>query len=55
MSPIEHVWDALDRCVRLRVPVSANIQHFHTDIEDEWGHHSTGHNKQPDQFYAKQM
>ena len=26
MSPVQHVWDALDRCVRQRVPVPANIQ-----------------------------
>ncbi len=26
MSPIEHVWDALDRRIRQRVPVPANIQ-----------------------------
>uniref|UniRef100_A0AAZ3R441 Tc1-like transposase DDE domain-containing protein n=1 Tax=Oncorhynchus tshawytscha TaxID=74940 RepID=A0AAZ3R441_ONCTS len=44
MSPIEHVWDALDRHVRQRVPVPANIQQ-----------HSTGHNQQPDQLYAKEM
>ncbi len=30
MSPIEHVWDALDRCIRQRVPVPANIQQLHT-------------------------
>ncbi len=26
MSPIEHVWDALDRRIQQRVPVPANIQ-----------------------------
>ncbi|KAL0152658.1 hypothetical protein M9458_052381, partial [Cirrhinus mrigala] len=36
MSPIEHVWDALDRCVRQRVPVSASIQQLRTAIEEEW-------------------
>ncbi len=36
MSPIEHVWDALDRCIRQRVPVPANIQQLHTAIEEEW-------------------
>ena len=36
MSPIEHVWDALDRLVRQHVPVPANIQQLHTAIEDEW-------------------
>ena len=30
MSPIEHVWDALDRRVRQRVPVPANIQQIRT-------------------------
>ncbi len=33
---IEHVWDALDRRIRQRVPVPANIQQLHTDIEEEW-------------------
>ncbi len=32
MSPIEHIWDALDQ----RVPVSANIQQLRTAIEEEW-------------------
>ncbi len=36
MSPIEHVWDALDRRIRQRVPVPANIQQLRTDIEEEW-------------------
>ncbi len=36
MSPIEHVWDALDRCIRQRVPVPANIQKLRTAIEEEW-------------------
>ncbi len=36
MSPIEHVWDALDRRIRQRVPVLANIQQLHTAIEEEW-------------------
>ena len=51
MSPIEHVWDALDRHVRQRVPVPANIQQLRTAIEQ----HSTGHNQQTDQLYAKEM
>ena len=34
MSPIEHVWDALDRHVRQRVP--ANILQLCTAIEEEW-------------------
>ena len=36
MSPIEHVWDALDRRVRQRVPVPANIQQLRTAIKEEW-------------------
>ncbi len=35
MSPIEHVWDNLDRRIRQRVPVPANIQQLRT-IEEEW-------------------
>ena len=36
MSPIEHVWDALVRRVKQRVPVPANIQQLCTAIEKEW-------------------
>ena len=36
MSPIEHVWDALDRRVRQLVPVPGNIQELRTAIEEEW-------------------
>ena len=36
MSPIEYVCDALDRHVRQRVPVPANIQQIRTAIEEEW-------------------
>ncbi len=36
MSPIEHVWDALDRFIRQRVPVPANIQQLRSAIEEEW-------------------
>ncbi len=36
MSPIEHVWDALDWRIRQHVPVPANIQQLHTAIEEEW-------------------
>ena len=36
ISPIEHVWDALDRRVQQRVPVPANIQKLCIDIEEEW-------------------
>jgi hypothetical protein len=35
MSPIKHVWDAVD-CVQQRVPVPANIQQLYTAIEEEW-------------------
>ncbi len=34
MSPIEHVWDALDQRIQQRVPVPANIQQLHTAIEE---------------------
>ena len=33
MSPIEHVWDALDRRVQQRVSVPATIQQIPTAIE----------------------
>ncbi len=36
MSPIEHVWDALDRRIRQRVSVPANIQQLRTAIEEKW-------------------
>ncbi|KAL0178562.1 hypothetical protein M9458_027456, partial [Cirrhinus mrigala] len=36
MSSIEHVRDALDRRIRRRVPVPANIQQLRTPIEEEW-------------------
>ena len=36
MSLIEHVWDALDRRIRLCVPGPANIQQLRTAIEEEW-------------------
>ncbi len=36
MSPIEHVWDALDRRIRQRVTVHGNIQQLRTAIEEEW-------------------
>ncbi len=36
MSPIEHVWDALDRRIQQRVPVPANIQQLRTAIKEEW-------------------
>ena len=43
MSPIEHVWDALDQRVRQRVPVPDNIQQLRTAIEEEWDNIPTGH------------
>ncbi len=36
MSPIEHVWEALDQHIRQRVPVPANIQHLCTANVDVW-------------------
>ncbi|ROL46141.1 Transposable element Tc1 transposase [Anabarilius grahami] len=36
MSPIEDVWDALDRCIQQHVPVPANIQKLRIAIEEEW-------------------
>jgi hypothetical protein len=36
MSPIEPVWNALDRRVGHRVPVHAKIQQLPTTIEEEW-------------------
>ncbi|KAL0155373.1 hypothetical protein M9458_049636 [Cirrhinus mrigala] len=36
MSPMEHFWDSLDRRIRQRVPVPANIQQLRTGIEEEW-------------------
>ncbi len=36
MSPIEHVWDALDQRIQQRVPVPANIQKLCRAIEEEW-------------------
>ncbi len=54
MSPIEHVWDALDRRIRQRVPVPANIHQLRTAIEEEWTNIATGHNQQPDQLYSEE-
>ena len=36
MSPIEHVWDALNQRVGQGVPIPANIQQLCTAIEEEW-------------------
>ncbi len=35
-ATIEHVWDALDRHIRQRVPVPVNILQLLTAIEEEW-------------------
>ncbi len=35
-SPIERVWDAMDRRIQQRVPVPANIKKLRTAIEEEW-------------------
>jgi hypothetical protein len=35
-SPIEHVWNALDRLVQLRVPVPDNVQQLCTVVAEEW-------------------
>ena len=55
MSPIAHVWDALDQCVRQRVPVPANIQQFHTANEEEWNNIPQATNQQLDQLYVKEI
>jgi hypothetical protein len=36
MSLVEHVWDALYRRVRQRVPIPTNIQQLPTAIEEKW-------------------
>jgi hypothetical protein len=36
MSPIVHVWDALDLRVQQHVQVYAYIQQLRTEIEEEW-------------------
>jgi hypothetical protein len=36
MSPIKHVWDALDKRVRQCIPVHTNTQQLRTAIEEEW-------------------
>ncbi len=48
MSPIEHVWDALDQRIRQRVPVPANIQQLRTAIEEEWTNIPRATINQPD-------
>jgi hypothetical protein len=53
MLPIEQVWDALvdvyDSMFQF-LPISSN---FAQPLRV--GQHSTGHNQQPDQLYAKEM
>ena len=36
MSPIEHLWDVLDRRVRDRVPVPGNVQQLRVALQQEW-------------------
>ncbi len=55
MSPIEYVWDALDR--QYTTVCSSSCQYPATSHSHWRGvdQHSTGHNQQPDQLYAKEM
>ena len=56
MSPIEHVWNALDRHVRQRVPVPANIQQLRAAIEEAWDNiPQPTINSLNSQLYAKEM
>ncbi len=55
MSPIEHVWVALDRCIRQACSSSCQYpatSHSHWRGVDQ---NSTGHNQQHDQLYVKEM
>ena len=36
LSPIEHLWDALDRRVRQRLPAPANIGELRQALTEEW-------------------
>jgi transposase len=54
MSPIEHVWGALDLRIRQCVPVPANIQQLHKAIEEAWDN-IPRYSQQPDQLYVKEM
>lgn len=36
MSPIEHLWDVLDRRVRDRVPVPDNVRQLRVALREEW-------------------
>ena len=54
MSHIEHVWDALYQCMT----VGSSSRQYPVTSHSHWrraGQHSTGHNQQPDQLYAKEM
>ena len=35
MSPIEHLWDVLDRRVRDRVPVPGNVRQLRVALQEE--------------------
>ena len=52
MTPIEHVWDALDWWVQQRVPVPLISNNFTQPLKRSG---TTLHNQQPDQSYAKEM
>ncbi len=55
MSPIEHVWDAFGSAYTTASSSSCQYpatSHSHWRGVDQ---HSTGHNQQPDQLYAKEM
>ncbi len=52
MSPIEPVWDALDTTACSSSCQYPATSHSHWRGVDQ---HSTGHNQQPDQLYAKEM
>ena len=36
MSPIEHLWDVMDRQVRQRVPIPGNVRELRTALGEEW-------------------
>ena len=36
MSPIEHLWDVMDRHVRQRVPIPGNVRELRTALGEEW-------------------
>jgi len=60
MSPTEHVWDALDHCIRHNFPGTiniqiSNIQKLRIAIEEEWTNIPQATINNTDQFYAKEM